>query len=546
MSTKRTILLIAVCILISAGSAHAAPARITADLAEQLSRLGTPPTLPVIVVLNEQARQAGGFNLVLGQIEILMTLADVRPKHMYAHIPALALDLTPAQIFHLALLDRVARIEYDKPVYAFMDTAAQYAGTRLAQSEFGLSGAGITVAVIDTGIDAHHSAFRDAQGQSRVIAFKDFVNTRSEAYDDFGHGTHCAGIIAGGGLNGVNRGVAPAANLVGVKVMSRWGLGNTSTVIAGIDWCISNREAYSIDIISLSLGSSGSSDGQDISSQAVNRAVAAGIVAVVAAGNSGPAARTIGAPAAAETAITIGAMADPGDGGFNLASFSSRGPTADDRIKPDICAPGVNIMAPQANTDSDYVAMSGTSMAAPFVAGTAALMLEADPNLSPARVKEFLCATGVDWGSSGFDAEYGWGRLDGYHAIAAAAGSSGGSGPGVPVHNTVTGVLKAASWWIFPVPKSHLIPLDVTDLGQPISLTLIMHAWAGSTLYNNVNFNCFLRDPSGSLLASAKGNSRQETISATPAVTGRYTVEVKALRGESLYTLDASGGVLRP
>lgn len=115
----------------------------------------------------------------------------------------------------------------------------------------------------------------------------------------------------------------------------------------------------------MSLGTSGSSDGTDTVSQAVNRAADAGIIPVVAAGNSGPARYTIGSPGAAAKAITVAAMADPNELGFGLASFSSRGPTRDERVKPDIAAPGVAIMAPKANTTSQYVAYSGTSMATP-------------------------------------------------------------------------------------------------------------------------------------------------------------------------------------
>lgn len=116
----------------------------------------------------------------------------------------------------------------------------------------------------------------------------------------------------------------------------------------------------------MSLGTSGSSDGTDVVSQAVNNAAAAGIVPVIAAGNSGPGKFTIGSPGAATGALTVAAMSDPGQGGFGLANFSSRGPTQDNRMKPEIAAPGVNVTAPKANSGNGYIAYSGTSMATPY------------------------------------------------------------------------------------------------------------------------------------------------------------------------------------
>ncbi|HEY3366206.1 MAG TPA: S8 family serine peptidase [Symbiobacteriaceae bacterium] len=119
-------------------------------------------------------------------------------------------------------------------------------------------------------------------------------------------------------------------------------------------------------LISMSLGTSSSSDGTDVVSQAVNRAADAGIVPVIAAGNSGPAKYTIGSPGAASGALTVAAMSDPAQGGFGLASFSSRGPTQDNRMKPEISAPGVSIMSCKANSGNQYISFSGTSMATPF------------------------------------------------------------------------------------------------------------------------------------------------------------------------------------
>lgn len=153
----------------------------------------------------------------------------------------------------------------------------------------------------DSGIDARHT---DLSG--KVIAWKDWVNGRADPYDDNGHGTHVAGIAAGAGVaNPAYKGVAPGAALIGLKVLSGAGSGSLSDVTAAVEWVISNRDRYKIRVISMSLGTSGSSDGTDSVSLAVNHAVEAGIVAVVAAGNSGPAPYTTGSPAAAGKAITV-------------------------------------------------------------------------------------------------------------------------------------------------------------------------------------------------------------------------------------------------
>src|SRR3989338_9856011 len=176
----------------------------------------------------------------------------------------------------------------------------------------------------------------------------------------------------------------------------------------------------------MSIGSAGSSDGTDSTSLIVDSAVDAGLVGTVAAGNEGPKKYTIGSPAAAAKAITVGAMADVDPGvataglpakGFYQAYFSSRGPTADGRIKPDISAPGVKITAAKAGTTNGYIEYNGTSMSSPFVAGLAGLMLQASSTLTPTEIKTKIMNTAIDWDGAGADIDYGAGRLDGYEAI---------------------------------------------------------------------------------------------------------------------------------
>jgi serine protease AprX len=277
----------------------------------------------------------------------------------------------------------------------------------------GVDGQGIGVAVVDSGI-APHSAL------TGVVADVSFVTGDPRVTDAYGHGTHVAGIIAGSAAaaNGVALeyagGIAPKARLVNVRVLGADGSGLTSDVIAGIEWVVANRARYNIRVINLSVGHPPTEACfTDPLCQAVNQAVQAGIVVVVAAGNTGkaPDGRVmlggISSPGNSPYAITVGALntwgtVDRSDD--TLATFSSRGPTAYDfAVKPDVAAPGFHILSLEAQGaflptmypsihaagggNNAYMVLSGTSMAAPMVSGGVALLLQGSPNLSPAQVK---------------------------------------------------------------------------------------------------------------------------------------------------------------
>ncbi|MDF2520145.1 MAG: aprX2 [Clostridia bacterium] len=503
------------------------------NLEEKLDKSNDNDKLPVIVVYNEaiDSSKKGLVKNILG---------NTAPKHEYEIIPGMAVELTKGQINAISKLDFVQQVEYDMPVQAANDTATYWFGADKAVADFGVDGdrdgnprsysaADIVVAVIDTGIDATHV---DLDG-GKVIGWQDFVSTKvTTPYDDNGHGTHCASIATGeGDGNSLYKGVAPGAALVGVKVLDRRGSGAMSDVTAGIDWAVANKAVYGIEVISLSLGTSGSSDGTDATSLAVNNAVDNGIVCLVAAGNEGPARYTIGAPGAAEKAITVGAMADVGEKGYSLAYFSSRGPTADGRIKPDIAAPGYNIMAAAANKTNTYVSMSGTSMATPFTAGTVALMLDANPNMTPAQVKSTIATTALDWGTSGMDIDYGNGRLDAYAAVK-SAGNFSGTNIAVPNKMYTSGTINTSG-------KTDTYTFNVTETTYPVAITLIMPNWSSST---NPDFDIYLFNPSGTQVASGTSTMRQETINFTPTATGTYTVKIKSYTGTGSYYFDLSTG----
>ena len=251
-----------------------------------------------------------------------------------------------------------------------------------------VTGAGVKIAILDTGIDSDHPDF-----SGRVKGVASFAGGTGQ--DDNGHGTHVAGIAAGSGAasEGRYRGVAPEASLYIAKVLDRRGGGVMSSVMAGIEWAV----ARGVQVINLSLGGPEATDGDDALSVMCDQVVRQmGIVVCVAAGNMGPRDFSIGAPGCGRWVITVGAV----NADDHVADFSSRGPTEDGRVKPDIVFPGTDIVSAQAQgtaaglvVESGYVRMSGTSMAAPHATGSVALLLQANPDLRPDEVKRALQST---------------------------------------------------------------------------------------------------------------------------------------------------------
>ena len=262
-----------------------------------------------------------------------------------------------------------------------------------------VTGKGVIVSVIDTGIDYNHP---DLGGpgfpNSRVIGGYDFVNNDSDPMDDHNHGTHCAGII---GANGTLKGVAPDVQFLAYKAFSSSGYGSTSDCIAAIEASVENGS----DVISMSWGGD-EKDPDSPLSQALHNSMDLGVICVAAAGNSGPDYETISWPAGDPDVIAVGATGK----GDVIASFSSRGPSNLGGIKPEVLAPGVNIYSTIRNGDYGY--MSGTSMACPHVSGSAALLLQQHPDWKQNDVKRALMNGAVDLGYNVY-AE-GAGRIDVY------------------------------------------------------------------------------------------------------------------------------------
>lgn len=324
---------------------------------------------------------------------------------------------------HAALADQFSAVWLDRRVRAADDISAAQIGAPIAWAA-GYDGAGTDVGVIDTGIDLGHPdlAGKVRAAQSFVPAGEPGGGDPADVSDRVGHGTHVASIVAGTGQASAGRykGVAFGAGLIIAKALNDDGSGSESTLIEAMQWQAATQNAR---IVNMSLGS-GPTDGTDPLSQAVNNlSERYGTLFVIAAGNSGPDAKTVGSPGTATAALTVGAV----DSDDRLAYFSSRGPRlgGDIAIKPEITAPGWNIVAARAEgtslgsgsgvpgggpVDDNYTAASGTSMAAPHVAAAAAALLQRHPDWTGDQLKNALVGTAEDGGYTAY--EQGAGRLD--------------------------------------------------------------------------------------------------------------------------------------
>lgn len=457
---------------------------------------------PVIVTF----REGVDFDAALAKAT---RLTGAEPTFVYRHLLGFAATLSLTQVVTLAKLDDVRQIEWAQPGATELDTATVSFGVRSVQEGLNLSGdvdgivsqlslADIGVAILDTGMDGKHV---DLAG--RFVAFVDSQDQKvKEAYDSDAHGTHVASIVGGLGVGDAKyRGVAPGAALIGIKIVNSQG--SKEGALFGMDWIINHSAHYNIRISTISFGYGPTVDGTDALELAMDRAFEAGILPFKSAGNSGPEAGTVTIPGGARGIVAVGSMLDPGgqalaplpvsppggmaenllpteEYGFHLSAYSSRGPTRDGRIKPDLVAPGQSVMAASNGTTDGYVAMSGTSMASPFAAGTAALVLAADPELSPAQLRDVLVRTTDDWGLEGIDIDYGAGRLNALLAVQTALrdrllrdGASfeeleavaNVTNPGIPFH--AGGMLSG---------NTPLKVFTVEEAGVPIAITSIVNA----------------------------------------------------------------------
>jgi serine protease AprX len=355
--------------------------------------------------------------------ELVTTLGGTLGRNLPI-LDARAALIPNASVLTLAASPLVNRVALDRVTFGFSERTSATVGADVVRQQLGYDGQGIGVAVIDSGVTAWHDDLADPNAPStqRVAKFVDFVHGASQRYDDYGHGTHVAGIIAGNGADssGARAGIAPKARLVVLKVLDAAGRGRISDVIAAVDYAVAHRNQYNIRVVNMSIGAGVyESYNSDLLTLAAKRAVEKGLVVVAAAGNHGRNAEgvsqhgAISAPANAPWVITVGAASHMGTtsrADDTIAAFSSLGPTAyDHAAKPDLVAPGVGIYSLSSPGSTlyarwqdyllpgsesapymPYLSLSGTSQAAPVVAGTVALMLQANPSLTPNAVKAIL------------------------------------------------------------------------------------------------------------------------------------------------------------
>jgi len=317
----------------------------------------------------------------------------------------------------------VEHCSLDRLSFAAMERTGPTVGSTAVRQAYGYDGSGIGVAVIDSGVTPWHDDLATSTlGAQRVDRFVDFVGGQTTPYDDNGHGTHVAGIIGGNGYDsgGLRAAIAPGAHLIVLKVLDGTGAGHVSDVIAALDYVVNNKAALNIRVCNISIAAGVyESYNTDPLTLAAQKAANAGIVVVAAAGNYGKSSTGtmeyggITAPGNSPWVLTVGASSHMGTidrSDDTMAAFSSRGPSAiDANAKPDVVAPGVGIESLSnpnsalyttysayllngtvSTTYLPYLSLSGTSMASPVVAGTVALMMQANPALTPNAVKAVL------------------------------------------------------------------------------------------------------------------------------------------------------------
>lgn len=311
----------------------------------------------------------------------------IKVLNEYLFINSFRVLANKKQINELSLLSQVKFISSVNKASALMNIAKKVLGVENEQ----LTGKGVAVSFIDTGI-AKHSDF--CMGGKRLKFFKDFVNDKKKYYDDNGHGTFVAGVCSGNGALSCGKysGIAPQSNIISLKALNKQGEASADKILNAMEWVYDNHKLYDIKIVCMSFGSEplGFNDPIMQGAEALWRE---GLVVVAAAGNSGPEYQTIKSPGVSSQIITVGGFNDNRiDEEFNtdffeLAEFSSRGP-AFQRFKPDLVAPSVDIIS--CSTKNGYTSLSGTSVATPMIAGLSALIVEANPQVTPNEIKRAL------------------------------------------------------------------------------------------------------------------------------------------------------------
>jgi len=369
----------------------------------------------VVVALRQPDSRAEiriqGAQIAQAQQDVIedVSTEEMTVIHQYDTLPAMAVEVTEDGLSELANNPNVTAVDLDMQVFATLETSIDYIGANLARSNFGVTGQGVNVAVLDTGVDMTHPDIA-----SNVIAQYCFnhgtcppsqTDESLSAQDEQGHGSHVAGIIASKGTT-TPLGVAPGVNIVAVRVLNKNGSGWTSDVVKGIEWVTANRFAYNIKVINMSLGGggfTGNCDNVNANTILYNNAIAnarkAGLVVFAASGNEGLPNQLM-APACVSGVIAVGNIHVESTDRFNWPTCTDTNVTPDlvtcssnSSSELDLLAPGAGIRSIRLGGGS--VIQSGTSMSTPHAAGVAALMLQADPTLSPTDIETVLKESGT-------------------------------------------------------------------------------------------------------------------------------------------------------
>ena len=390
------------------------------DLLEQRALAAPSPSTPLDLVVDYsravRPSDVSGLEALGLQVQYVSRYADA------------VLGSAPAGLLgRLCAVPDVVMLEAQGVGVPVLASAGPSVGLDKAHQELGYTGNGVTIAVLDTGMRGTHVSLDDLDDNPvtddpKIVVFYDaYANQTAAPYDSGAHGTWTASIAAGTGGGTTNVGGAPGARLVGVRAGSESSFPE-STALRAMEWTIDHRKEYNISVMSISwgivLGGPADHNGNSAISRTADRAVQSGMSVVVAAGNTALSA-TVTAPGDARNVVTVGSVND----NHHLSTFSSEGPTSDGRTKPDVCAPGESVTGASSTSDNGWYTGDGTSASAPLVGGLIACMMEANPDLTPAQVKQILHETSEH--NTALSTKYlmtpnngyGWGVVDAVGAV---------------------------------------------------------------------------------------------------------------------------------